>query len=143
MCHATNSPSQHILLCRRCLLAQPLIATVPSAPQALSVDEARERAARLAKMRHLLFYAELKAKRLSKIKSKEYHRKMNKAAKRKAQQLGVAGEDNESARKAALEEAEFERAKVHRHHIVLHTKHMRKSKTLKVHFALLSAMLLS
>eukprot|EP00877_Chromochloris_zofingiensis_P011898 jgi/Chrzof1/6962/Cz02g05190.t1 len=79
--------------------------------KALSVDEARERAARLAKMRHLLFYAELKAKRLSKIKSKEYHRKMNKAAKRKAQQLGVAGEDNESARKAALEEAEFERAK--------------------------------
>lgn len=43
-------------------------------PQKFTPEEAAERAARLSKMRHLLFYAEQKAKRLSKIKSKEYHR---------------------------------------------------------------------
>jgi U3 small nucleolar RNA-associated protein 14 len=42
--------------------------------QKFTAEEAAERAARLSKMRHLLFYAEQKAKRLSKIKSKEYHR---------------------------------------------------------------------
>jgi U3 small nucleolar RNA-associated protein 14 len=42
--------------------------------QKFTSEEAAERAARLGKMRHLLFYAEQKAKRLSKIKSKEYHR---------------------------------------------------------------------
>lgn len=43
-------------------------------PQKFTAEEAKERADRLSKMRHLLFYAELKSKRLSKIKSKEYHR---------------------------------------------------------------------
>ena len=38
--------------------------------QALSVEEARERQNKLAKMRALLFYHELKAKRMKKIKSK-------------------------------------------------------------------------
>lgn len=42
--------------------------------QKFTSEEAAERATRLSKMRHLLFYAEQKAKRLSKIKSKEYHR---------------------------------------------------------------------
>lgn len=43
-------------------------------PQKFTAEEAKDRADRLSKMRHLLFYAELKSKRLSKIKSKEYHR---------------------------------------------------------------------
>jgi U3 small nucleolar RNA-associated protein 14 len=59
-------------------------------------------------------------KRLSKIKSKEYHRRTNKAAKRAAKRLladgGAApdsGDDAEdaAARRAAAEEAEFERAR--------------------------------
>jgi hypothetical protein len=51
---------------------------LPAAPchplQKFTSEEAAERAARLSKMRNLLFYAEQKAKRLAKIKSKEYHR---------------------------------------------------------------------
>jgi U3 small nucleolar RNA-associated protein 14 len=50
--------------------------------QALSVEEARERQNRLAKMRALLFYHEAKARRLKKIKSKEYRRKLKKAGGR-------------------------------------------------------------
>jgi hypothetical protein len=56
----------------------------PPALQALTVEEARERQNRLAKMRALLFYHELKAKRLKKIKSKEYRRKLKKAGQWRA-----------------------------------------------------------
>lgn len=44
------------------------------------MEEARARRDRLAKLRTLLFYDELKAKRLKNIKSKEYHRKQNKVS---------------------------------------------------------------
>lgn len=77
--------------------------------QALSLEEAQQRQDRLAKMRSLLFYHELKAKRLKKIKSKEYHRQLKRAEKRKAALLGELG-DEEAMRKSA-EDAEFERAK--------------------------------
>ena len=40
----------------------------------LSVEEVKERSARLAKMRNLLFKHELKAKRVKAIKSKTFHR---------------------------------------------------------------------
>ncbi|GBF90520.1 hypothetical protein Rsub_03516 [Raphidocelis subcapitata] len=91
--------------------------------QGLSPEERRERAARLAKMRNVLYYAEQKAKRLAKIKSKEFHRRANKAAKRAATRAlangGPAGADGDGsdggeaagARRAAREEAEFERAR--------------------------------
>jgi U3 small nucleolar RNA-associated protein 14 len=63
-------------------------------------------------MRHLLFYAEQKAKRLSKIKSKEYHKRQNKAARRAAERAGAAAGDVDEAERLAAEEAEFDRAKV-------------------------------
>ncbi len=79
--------------------------------QALTLEEAQARRDRLAKMRALLFYHELKAKRVKAIKSKEYHRRLNRAAKRKAAKAGEAGDDEEALR-AAAEDAEFQRAKV-------------------------------
>lgn len=42
------------------------------------MEEAQERRARLAKMRSLLFYHELKARRLKGIKSKDHHRRVAK-----------------------------------------------------------------
>jgi hypothetical protein len=88
---------------------------IVSSAQALSLEEARERQARLAKMRNLMFYAEVKAKRLAKIKSKEYRRHANKAAKRAAAKAAAQGgggdADAEKAAREAAEEAEFERAK--------------------------------
>ncbi len=79
--------------------------------QALTFEEAQARRDRLARMRALLFYHELKAKRVKAIKSKEYHRRLNRAAKRKAAKAGEAGDDNEALR-AAAEDAEFQRVKV-------------------------------
>jgi U3 small nucleolar RNA-associated protein 14 len=64
-------------------------------------------------MRSLLFYQEVKARHANKIKSKEYHRKLSKAAKRKAAAAGADGDDmDEDAVRTAQEQAEFERAKV-------------------------------
>ncbi len=80
-------------------------------PQVLTFEEAQARRDRLARMRALLFYHELKAKRVKAIKSKEYHRRLNRAAKRKAAKAGEAGDDNEALR-AAAEDAEFQRVKV-------------------------------
>ncbi|PRW50835.1 U3 small nucleolar RNA-associated 14-like protein A [Chlorella sorokiniana] len=77
----------------------------------LTVEEARERQNRLAKMRALLFYHEAKAKRLKKIKSKEYRRKLKKSEKRKAEAGGGEGDEGEEALRLELEAAEFERAK--------------------------------
>jgi U3 small nucleolar RNA-associated protein 14 len=51
--------------------------------QKLSLEEAEGRRDRLAKMKALLFYHEVKSKRMKKIKSKDYHRRINKTAKRK------------------------------------------------------------
>jgi U3 small nucleolar RNA-associated protein 14 len=83
-----------------------------SPAQSLTLDEAKARAERLSRMRHLLFYAELKAKRLAKIKSKEHARRANRAAKRAAARLADAAGDEVAAARAAAEEAEFDRAKV-------------------------------
>ena len=51
--------------------------------QALTVEEAKERREKMAKMRSLLFAHEQKAKRLKAIKSKGFHRHAKKAAKMK------------------------------------------------------------
>lgn len=51
--------------------------------QAQSVEEAKARRDRLAKMRSLLFHQEIKLKHLAKIKSKDYHRRAQRAAKAK------------------------------------------------------------
>ncbi|KXZ48222.1 hypothetical protein GPECTOR_29g127 [Gonium pectorale] len=84
--------------------------------KALSLEEARERRARLAKLRSLLFYHELKSRRLKAIKSKEYHRHLARAAKRKATKMAAAaaeaGPDGDvDGERAAAIEAEFQRAK--------------------------------
>ncbi|KAL6752320.1 small-subunit processome [Haematococcus lacustris] len=79
--------------------------------KALSVEEAAERRERLAKMRSLLFYHELKAKRMKAIKSKEFHRKAAKAAKRKGQRDGLGQGMEEGGEREAQEAQEFERAK--------------------------------
>ncbi|GLC47246.1 hypothetical protein PLESTF_000895000 [Pleodorina starrii] len=84
--------------------------------KALSLEEAKERRERLAKMRSLLFYHELKARRLKAIKSKEYHRHLARAAKRKATKLAAlgaegGGEGDVDAERAAAIEAEYQRAK--------------------------------
>jgi U3 small nucleolar RNA-associated protein 14 len=78
-----------------------------------SSSEAKERTARLAKMRALLFYHESKAKRLKNIKSKGYHRHAMQLAKRALRKLGdtdagTGGEGDGSAA-AALEAAEMAR----------------------------------
>ena len=57
--------------------------TCLGAVQAMSVEEAKERRDRLARMRNLLFYHEQKAKRAKAIKSRDYHRHAKKAAKMK------------------------------------------------------------
>ena len=77
----------------------------------LNAEEAKARRDELAKMRALLFYHEVKAKRLKKIKSKEYRRRMKKADKKK---LETGGQDmlvGEEELQAQREEAEYERAK--------------------------------
>ena len=51
--------------------------------QAVSAEEVSRRRNELAKMRSLLFRHETKAQRLAKIKSKDYHRRINKASRRK------------------------------------------------------------
>mmetsp|Transcript_5357 Transcript_5357/g.11731 ORF Transcript_5357/g.11731 Transcript_5357/m.11731 type:complete len:1130 (-) Transcript_5357:373-3762(-) len=80
--------------------------------KALTMEEAKARRDKLAKMRSLLFYHEMKAKRLKAIKSKEYHRKLAKAEKRKADRLGEGMDEADAeALKDAEVEAEFERAK--------------------------------
>ncbi|GIL87950.1 hypothetical protein Vretifemale_15914 [Volvox reticuliferus] len=83
--------------------------------KALSLEEAKERRDRLAKLRALLFYHELKSRRLKAIKSKEYHRHLARAAKRKATKLAAAaaeaGGGDVDAERAAAIEAEFQRAK--------------------------------
>jgi hypothetical protein len=83
----------------------------PLPPQVLDLEEAKARRERLAKMRSLLFYQEVKARHTNKIKSKEYHRKLSKAAKRKAAAAGEEVMDEDAAR-VEQEQAEFERAKV-------------------------------
>ena len=80
----------------------------------LSVDQVRERQARLAKMRSLLFYHEAKAKRLKAIKSKSFRKheaaRLKMAARKRGEEVGGGGgEEAEDARKA-----EFDRAQARR-----------------------------
>ncbi|CAI5475091.1 unnamed protein product [Closterium sp. Yama58-4] len=85
----------------------------------MSVEEARERMNRLAKMRSLLLQHEAKAKRVKKIKSKTFHKMERKAEERKRKKGLAAGgeaggeeewEDKEAAREAAIKQ-EYLRAK--------------------------------
>ena len=55
--------------------------------QAVSAEDLAKRRDELAKMRSLLFRHEEKAKHMSKIKSKDYHRRMKKSARLKARLL--------------------------------------------------------
>ncbi|KAL6770242.1 hypothetical protein ACKKBG_A34180 [Auxenochlorella protothecoides x Auxenochlorella symbiontica] len=81
------------------------------AARELTIEELRERQNRLAKTRALLYYHEAKAKRLKKIKSKEYRRQMKRADRRKADKLGAEEGGDAAEALVAAEEAEFARAK--------------------------------
>ncbi|KAI5070101.1 hypothetical protein GOP47_0014444 [Adiantum capillus-veneris] len=72
----------------------------------LTMDEVKERQERLAKMRTMLSYHEAKSKRMKKIKSKTYHRLLQKDRKGKAVQEDEL--DPESLKEAAVK-AEFKR----------------------------------
>lgn len=76
----------------------------------LTVDEIAERRAELRKMRELTFRAEVKAKRVSKIKSKAY-RRIQKKAKEKLMAKLDAGADDELDDEEARMKAEIERAR--------------------------------
>lgn len=79
----------------------------------MDAAEAKARKEELAKQRALLFYHEVKAKRLKKIKSKDYRRRLKKAEKKRQEGAGEDGmlmlgkEELQQQR----EEAEYERAK--------------------------------
>lgn len=73
----------------------------------LTMSEVKERQERLAKMRTMLSYHEAKAKRMKKIKSKAFHRLLQKDRKGKA---GVEDEFDAEALKEAAIKAEFKRA---------------------------------
>lgn len=72
------------------------------AAQRMPPEEVQRRQDLMAKNNALLFYQELKAKRVKKIKSKAYHRHLKKQALRTAERLGAAeggaGEGGEAAR---------------------------------------------
>ncbi|GAB2278133.1 hypothetical protein Dimus_012830 [Dionaea muscipula] len=73
----------------------------------VSIEDVKERLNRNAKMRHLLFRHELKAKHIKKIKSKTYHR-LKKKDKQKAAAIDMQA-DPESAKELARKQ-EFKRA---------------------------------
>lgn len=80
------------------------------AMKALSVEQLKERRERLRGMRSMLFYHEVKAKRMSSIKSKEYHRRLQRSIRKKSIMFSDLPDD-EAARKLA-EEMEYKRAEV-------------------------------
>lgn len=75
----------------------------------VSIEDVKERQARLGKMRSLLFRHELKAKRIKKIKSKTYHRLLKKDRKKAAE--SSIQMDPEAAKELAMKQ-EFKRAEV-------------------------------
>ena len=77
----------------------------------LSVEEVAERRAELAKMRDLMFRAEAKAKRVSKIKSKTYRRIRKKAKAKLASQLGMDEDDEDVDDEEGQLKREVERAR--------------------------------
>ncbi|KAG6818499.1 hypothetical protein H0H93_004542 [Arthromyces matolae] len=72
----------------------------------LSVEEVEQRRGELRKMRELMFRAEIKARRINKIKSKTYR----KIKRKQREKLGEAGEDSEGEEEDRLKK-EVERAK--------------------------------
>ena len=68
---------------------------------AVSADDARERQARLAKMRALLFYHESKSRRIKAIKSKTYHRHEKTLLKNVLRRLGDTDGPGDDAQAAA------------------------------------------
>ena len=76
----------------------------------LSVEEVAERRNQLRKMRDLMFRADIKAKRVSKIKSKTYRRIRKKEKEKLMAKLGTEGEDDEDDEEARLKH-EVERAR--------------------------------
>ncbi|XP_074286816.1 uncharacterized protein C57A7.06 [Silene latifolia] len=71
----------------------------------ISVEDVKERQERLAKMRSLLFHHELKAKRISKIKSKTYHK-----IKKKDKMKAACSENDPEAERELAEKEERKRA---------------------------------
>ncbi|KAA1468136.1 Utp14-domain-containing protein [Dentipellis sp. KUC8613] len=77
----------------------------------LSVEEVAARRAEVRKIRELMFRAEMKAKRVSKIKSKAYRRIKKKEKERLAAKLdGEVDEDDEETRMKREQERALERA---------------------------------
>lgn len=75
----------------------------------VSVEDVKERADRLAKMRNLLFRHEIKAKRIKQIKSKTYRRLL----KKDKSKVGAADiEMDPEAAKELAHKQEFKRAQV-------------------------------
>lgn len=71
---------------------------------ALTPEAAAARRAQLAKMKNRLFYAELKAKRQAKIKSKTYHKiqKRDKLRRAAEESAALAEADPEAAKEAGM-----------------------------------------
>lgn len=78
------------------------------AMQGISPSQLKAKREQLRKMRSLLFYHEVKAKRAAAIKSKEYHRRLQRSIRKKAVKFSDLADD-EAARKMA-EEMEYKRA---------------------------------
>eukprot|EP00741_Cyanophora_paradoxa_P011186 tig00020554_g10806.t1 len=92
----------------------------------LTVEEVKARQAELAKMRSLLFYHELKCKRIKKIKSKTYHKIAKKERERELAKAADSGAlDEEQARELEMKAAR-ERAKER-----MSLKHRSKSKWMR------------
>lgn len=77
--------------------------------KSMSLEDLKKKRAQLAKLRSLLFHHEIKARHAKKIKSKEYHRRLQKGIRKKAKKFG--GLDNEEATKKMLEDMAFHRIK--------------------------------
>ena len=75
----------------------------------LSKEELKERQAKLAKMRSVLFYQDQKAKRLKAIKSKRHHKYLKSVEKRRIEKEGI--DMDPEAMKKEMEHAEYLRAK--------------------------------
>eukprot|EP00210_Caulerpa_lentillifera_P001681 g1616.t1 len=80
-----------------------------SALKTMTLEELKEKRGKLAKMRSLLFNHEVKSRRIKKIKSKEYHRRLQRSIRKKA--LRYSTLNTEEAQRKLLEEMAFNRAK--------------------------------
>ena len=77
----------------------------------LAAEEVTERQSKLSRMRNLMFYHEVKAKRAKKIKSRAYHKHLKKQALKEGNLAldDVELEDTEEARRELAQRREFER----------------------------------